>query len=200
MIGRVWEGDLKQILGVGAVVAAALIAAPAYAATTTFAQFEQIDNADTVSFTSGSLASTAGATVAFNYLDAMPPALDGPITALMTFGIVLAAQGAVVPVVDVIVLTTALCFSFLNLARVPPAFAIIATTAGAVALFHGVADGARALPPPSLIAYVCGFLVGNVVLYGTGLVAGEWFRRHSTHWIATLREAIGRWRGRLLGA
>jgi hypothetical protein len=61
----------------------ALASAPAYAVT--FAQYEQIDNTDTVSYNAGTLASAPGALVSFNYVDPMPAALDGPINALMSF-------------------------------------------------------------------------------------------------------------------
>jgi hypothetical protein len=70
--------------------AAILVATPAFA-TTTFAQYEQLNNNDTVSFTApGSLTNTAGAVVSFNYVDAMPAGLDDPMDAYMTF----AATGA----------------------------------------------------------------------------------------------------------
>lgn len=75
---------MKSLFGAAA-LAFTLAAAPAYA-TTTFAQYEQIDNTDTVSFTGpGALTSTTTAVVAFNFVDPMPPSLDGPIDALLIF-------------------------------------------------------------------------------------------------------------------
>jgi hypothetical protein len=62
-----------------------LVAAPA-SATTTFAQFKQLDTTDTVAWNAGVLSDTGGAAgvlVSFDFLDAMPPAVDDPIDAVM---------------------------------------------------------------------------------------------------------------------
>jgi PEP-CTERM motif len=80
---------VRQVIGAAA-LAAALIATPAFAATTTFAQYKQIGGTDTVSFSGGNTLSSSGFVVEFNYLDPMPPALDGNINAVMT----LSATGA----------------------------------------------------------------------------------------------------------
>jgi hypothetical protein len=74
-----------KFLGAAA-LAVAFIAAPAYA-TTTFAQYEQIDGGPkTVSFLAGTLTDTGGvlgSEVLFNFIDPMPPALDGEINAYL---------------------------------------------------------------------------------------------------------------------
>lgn len=76
---------MKKLIG-AAVLAMTLAAAPAYAATTTFAQFKQQDGTDTVSFSGGAtLGNVAGATVLFDFLDPMPAALNGEIQATMNF-------------------------------------------------------------------------------------------------------------------
>ena len=67
----------------------ALFASPALA-TTTFAQYKQITNVDTVAFADGALSGT-GQIVEFNFLDAMPAAVDGNVDAIMQFT---AADGA----------------------------------------------------------------------------------------------------------
>ena len=72
---------MKTWLGAAA-LALTLAAAPAYA-TTTFAQFKQANNTDTISFSAPALNSVAGATVLFDYTDPMPPAIDGEISAFM---------------------------------------------------------------------------------------------------------------------
>lgn len=76
---------MKTLFGAAA-LAVTLAAAPAYAATT-FAQYEQVDGGlDTIQFDSGLLSDTGGTTgslVLFNFIDTMPPALDGNIDAYM---------------------------------------------------------------------------------------------------------------------
>ena len=80
---------MKKLIGAAA-LAMTLAAAPAYA-TTTFAQFKQTNNTDTISFAApGSLTSVAGSIVEFDFTDPMPPAVDGPISAFM----ILTASGA----------------------------------------------------------------------------------------------------------
>lgn len=120
--------------------------------------------------------------------------------ALMGFGLVLAAQGAVAPVIDIIVLTTALCFGLLILARVPVAFAATATVAGTFALFHGLSDARIILSPADRLDSLLGFFAGNSAAYVVGLIIGGWIHRHVTTWTTPLRPIIARWRGRLLGA
>ena len=80
---------MRKVLGAAA-LAAALIASPTFAATTTFAQYKQIGGTDTISFSGGNTLSSSGFVVEFDYLDVMPPALDGPINAIMS----LSATGA----------------------------------------------------------------------------------------------------------
>ncbi|MDZ4375013.1 MAG: PEPxxWA-CTERM sorting domain-containing protein [Phenylobacterium sp.] len=60
-----------------------MLAGPALA-TTTFAQYKQLDNVDTVAFADGALTGT-GRVVEFNFLDAMPADVDGNIDAIMQF-------------------------------------------------------------------------------------------------------------------
>ena len=75
-----------KLLGAAA-LAIALVATPAFA-TTTFAQYEQVDNGpQTISFSGGALTDTGGllgSLVLFNFLPLMPPALDGQIEAYLT--------------------------------------------------------------------------------------------------------------------
>jgi hypothetical protein len=76
-----------------AALAVTLVAAPAYA-TTTFAQYEQIDGGpQTISFDTGTLTDFGGATgslVLFNFLGLLPPEVNDPVEAYMN----VAATGA----------------------------------------------------------------------------------------------------------
>jgi hydrogenase/urease accessory protein HupE len=119
--------------------------------------------------------------------------------ALMGFGVILALQGAIAPMSDVIVLTTALCFGLLILGRVHPGLATVASVAGAYALFHGVNDGGEVMRSTGRSWFVVGLLIGNATGYAFGLVIGEWMHRHISMWTSPIRDAWSRWRGRLLG-
>lgn len=74
---------MKSFMGAAA-LALALVGAPAYA-TTTFAQFKQVSGVDTISFSGATLSNVGGSIVLFDFLDAMPPAVDGEIQAYMNF-------------------------------------------------------------------------------------------------------------------
>jgi hydrogenase/urease accessory protein HupE len=119
--------------------------------------------------------------------------------ALMSFGVILALQGAIAPMSDIIVLTTALCFGLLILGRVHLRLATVASVAGAYALFHGVNDGSEVLRSMDRSWFAVGLLTGNAAGYAFGLVIGEWTHRHISIWTSPIRDAWSRWRGRLLG-
>jgi hypothetical protein len=78
---------LKIIFGAAA-AAFSIMAAPAYAVTESFAQYEQIDEVDTISFDLGLLSDTGGrqgSLVLFNFLETQPAPIDGQIQAYMNF-------------------------------------------------------------------------------------------------------------------
>jgi urease accessory protein len=120
--------------------------------------------------------------------------------ALLTFGIVLGTEGAVVPMTDTIVLTTGLGMVLLILGKVRLAFAAITTIAGAFALFHGVADGSEMIVLRADVGYLAGYALADVAVLLLGFVLGDWAHRHRAAWVEHLRHGIDRLHGLKLGS
>ncbi len=114
---------------------------------------------------------------------------------LLTFGLVLGSQGAVVPMSDTIVLTTAFALALLLLSRVRLLFAVIAVTTGSFALFHGVADGLSMRASHVVISYVAGYALANACLIAAAVGIGDWIRRRTIHWGEHLHHLLDRMHG-----
>lgn len=116
------------------------------------------------------------------------------VVALRSFGIVLGAHGAVAPVSDLVV-TPILCFVLLLLANVRLGVAMVATLAGAFALFHGLTDGHRITTAGPDAGAIAGYGMITILALLAGVAVGEWIRRHEAPWAEHVRHVLRQWHG-----
>lgn len=154
---------MNKFIGAAA-FALTLAAAPAYAATT-FAQYKQVDGADTILFDAGQLTDTGGATgslVLFDFLDSFGPGLDDPMEAYLN----IQASGA--PASGVISFTRV--SDGKNLLTLNFANATLVGSGGAGALFGST--------PGSTVTYTSDFIdfsdatVGDFGIAMSGIMPG----------------------------
>ena len=106
--------------------------------------------------------------------------------ALLGAGMVLGQQGITAPTLETILMTAGLALALLILGQVHLPFAIVTTTAGAFALFHGVGDGTLLRESGAGLPFVAGFVPANLAVLTFAVLLGLWARpwvlRTPHHW------------------